>query len=164
MTPADTRREWQRAWRATPEGKAKTAAYALKSRKHQKEKYHTDPEWRAKRLASQSTPEAREKINARARARAATPEGRAARNDTFRRWHYSMSKEQLGHFKSTNICESCGDPVSGRNKHVDHDHTTGRYRGVLCSGCNTAEGQLKSDPARAMKLFEYMLRCKQCAR
>lgn len=31
-----------------------------------------------------------------------------------------------------NPCEICGDPA----KHLDHNHTTGQIRGVLCVSCN----------------------------
>ncbi len=39
---------------------------------------------------------------------------------------------------------------------VDHDHTSGKVRGILCLGCNSAEGHLKSDPVRARALADYM--------
>jgi hypothetical protein len=39
---------------------------------------------------------------------------------------------------------------------VDHDHATGRVRGILCSNCNSAAGLLGEDPARAMKLAAYL--------
>ena len=39
---------------------------------------------------------------------------------------------------------------------VDHNHKTGEIRGILCSGCNTAEGLLKGDPIRAKALAVYM--------
>jgi hypothetical protein len=45
-----------------------------------------------------------------------------------------------------------------RDLHVDHDHGTGRYRGVLCRDCNLALGLLKDSPARMEKLARYVLR------
>ncbi len=58
-------------------------------------------------------------------------------------------------------CASCGDPVSGKNKHVDHDHSIpkkgfGSFRGILCGRCNCALGYLKEDPRRIMALFNYI--------
>ncbi len=64
-------------------------------------------------------------------------------------------------------CLSCASPLtevnSNRGAHpVDHDHTTGNIRGILCNGCNTALGQIKEDPARLEKLLRYCLtRCKK---
>jgi len=140
------------------------AEYTRREREKRQQKYQTDPEYRAKILAKQASPEVRAKKNARARANYATPEGRQTRQGAYRRWLYGLTQEQLEHFNNTTMCESCGDPVSGKTKHVDHNHETGAFRGVLCSSCNLAEGHLKGEPLRAFRLFEYMtVRARKCA-
>ncbi len=40
--------------------------------------------------------------------------------------------------------------------HVDHDHETGKVRGLLCNGCNIALGILDDDPKRILGLAEYV--------
>ena len=41
---------------------------------------------------------------------------------------------------------------------VDHDHTSGRVRGLLCNACNTAIGMFDEDPARFHAAVEYLNR------
>ena len=39
---------------------------------------------------------------------------------------------------------------------VDHDHATGKVRGLLCTNCNVAIGHLRDDPAIAIRAAEYL--------
>ncbi len=39
---------------------------------------------------------------------------------------------------------------------VDHDHTTGEVRGLLCHNCNRAIGLLREDPERLRRAIEYL--------
>lgn len=40
---------------------------------------------------------------------------------------------------------------------VDHNHSTGKVRGILCHKCNVALGTLEDSPARAQSVIEYLL-------
>lgn len=55
-------------------------------------------------------------------------------------------------------CLVCGSTESfnGHKLAVDHDHTTGRVRGLLCKACNSALGLLKEDITNMENLIKYV--------
>ncbi|MGI5256869.1 endonuclease VII domain-containing protein [Streptomyces angustmyceticus] len=59
----------------------------------------------------------------------------------------AMIKEQSG------VCPICLEPGP---KHVDHDHGTGKVRGVLCFNCNSALGKLRDDPDAMRRAIAYL--------
>ena len=40
---------------------------------------------------------------------------------------------------------------------VDHCHTSGEVRGLLCGRCNTAIGMLEDDPSLVTKALNYLI-------
>lgn len=62
------------------------------------------------------------------------------------------------------VCASCEKPETRlengviRMLSVDHNHTTGAVRGLLCSGCNLAIGYACDDPEVLMKAAAYLRR------
>lgn len=48
------------------------------------------------------------------------------------------------YIKQLGACAICsGQNLSGKRLAVDHDHTSGKIRGLLCTTCNTGLGQFK---------------------
>lgn len=54
-------------------------------------------------------------------------------------------------------CAICGKHQSTSKRfHVDHNHTTGQVRGLLCSQCNTALGLLYEDEQIIKRTLKYI--------
>lgn len=68
---------------------------------------------------------------------------------------YKISKEELFDLYSTPTCYNPGCDNT-KNLHIDHNHTTGKVRGLLCGGCNTALGHLKESRDRMLGLASYL--------
>lgn len=63
--------------------------------------------------------------------------------------------------KQNGVCAICGGLAYKKNGdvktlHVDHDHTTGKVRGLLCSDCNTALGGFKDSQESLLKAIKYL--------
>ena len=56
------------------------------------------------------------------------------------------------------ICPSEDSDIKGRRLHVDHCHKTKRVRGLLCTRCNLAIGQMLDDPALLRRAADYLER------
>ena len=57
-------------------------------------------------------------------------------------------------------CAICYEevPVGGKTGlAVDHDHTTGKVRGLLCPKCNMALGLMKDSPTLLASAIQYLL-------
>src|SRR5271165_2557013 len=60
--------------------------------------------------------------------------------------------------KQNSCCANCGrnQIEFTRALAVDHNHKTGKIRGLLCNGCNTALGLLKENEQYIINLLEYL--------
>lgn len=54
------------------------------------------------------------------------------------------------------VCGSSGSSGSNRRLSVDHDHTSGKVRGLLCASCNFAIGNMGDDPDKLRAAANYL--------
>ena len=159
---------------ANPEKtRARKAAYHLANR--EKIRAHAA----AYRAAHPKTLEQRESIKAKRAIRyAANRERLIAQSAEYHRAHPEKAKaHKIGRFGITlaqynqmlsdqrGVCAICGEEETvhsnarqGRKKSlaVDHDHQTGRVRGLLCSRCNTGIGWFRETPELLTRAAAYL--------
>lgn len=54
------------------------------------------------------------------------------------------------------VCAICGVNNGERRLHLDHCHTTGKIRALLCSGCNVGLGGFKDNVDLLQKAIDYL--------
>lgn len=73
---------------------------------------------------------------------------------------YNISLDQYNRMlaEQNNKCVICNTMYdqSGKSMAVDHCHTTGAIRGLLCKNCNTALGSVKDDINILQNMITYL--------
>ncbi len=101
--------------------------------------------------------------------REANPEGNRERNRKYRnakpeqfavyeiRKRYKVSLEEAAILleRRKKGCEVCNSQTKA---HIDHDHATGKVRGILCHGCNVTLGHAFDNPVTLRALAVYLER------
>lgn len=86
-----------------------------------------------------------------------------AYSESHRRWHkikylYGLTKDEylLISRAQGDVCAICGRTDTGRALVVDHDHETGKVRGLLCLKCNRAIGLIGDDADMLNRASQYV--------
>lgn len=99
-------------------------------------RYPNDPEFRARKKA-------------------------VARKSQLRIYGLNVEDYERLHAEQDGLCAICKQPEKQRgtrkNLSVDHNHTTGAVRGLLCRSCNTALGLLQEDISRLAAMTDYIV-------
>lgn len=94
-----------------------------------------------------------------------TPCNAALKRDCLLRSRFGITELDYQRMETAQggCCASCGEvPASHNSRHerrplvIDHDHRTGRVRGLLCTNCNVAIGHAKDDPDRLRMMALYL--------
>jgi hypothetical protein len=105
-----------------------------------------------------------------------TPQGLALKSAAAKRWYkthakavrhrqllrqYGLTIHQFNDLLSIQgyccaICKGSTAAPQGRDWAVDHDHKTGKVRGLLCQWCNVALGAAKDNPVTLRMMANYI--------
>ena len=71
-----------------------------------------------------------------------TPQGK--KNHTMTIWRHrgvnNVNDEMYDRYINTHCCDVCKNEFkNSKHRHLDHDHTTGEFRQVLCQSCNNMD-------------------------
>jgi len=113
-------------------------------------------------VAAQTPEERRERQLAVIRERhAVDPAFRQRLADSRRKSLYGLTGEQYTALLEAQggVCAICKTPPADADRgvlHVDHDHATGRVRGLCCRPCNNGLGHFKDDPNLTAAATAYL--------
>jgi hypothetical protein len=108
----------------------------------------------ATRLWEKNNPE-RKKANVEAYTKSHVDQRKAIKLKHY----YKMTLEQYNTMKleQNGVCKVCFSACkTGRDLAVDHDHRTGKIRGLLCSNCNTVLGAANDNVDILLNAIRYL--------
>lgn len=95
---------------------------------------------------------------ARVKARHQANPERTRNNDLKRNYGITLQEHQQMFDDQNGLCAICGKSGDGRWKKlcIDHDHTTGEVRQLLCRNCNMVLGQVGDSTQTLQSMIEYL--------
>jgi len=90
-----------------------------------------------------------------------TREWKAANPDSWKRNTYGITQEEYLEMlkKQNDSCAICHTKTAGGKNnvwHIDHNHTTGKVRGLLCWACNSGLGQFRDNVQSLTAAIKYL--------
>lgn len=87
------------------------------------------------------------------------PHAKAQNRRVWLRHRYGITPEDEAEMfaRQDGKCAICGEaPVEGQRLVIDHCHTEGVVRGMLCDPCNKGLGFFRDDPTRLAAALQYL--------
>jgi hypothetical protein len=77
----------------------------------------------------------------------------------YRKHKYGLSEEGFNQLLAAQaeVCAICKKSLEVTME-IDHDHVTGKVRGLLCSRCNSGLGLFGDDPVVVRNALQYVAR------
>lgn len=80
-----------------------------------------------------------------------------AEDQRLKKFGITSAKYQEMLTTQNHACAVCSTPPARKKRlAVDHCHSSGKVRGLLCSSCNLAIGLLQDDPVRMQAALDYL--------
>jgi hypothetical protein len=104
----------------------------------------------------------KERLNEQDRERGKMPHRIIQNQARFLKSKYNLTLDQYRamRLEQNEKCAVCNQVFDDDNRHktchVDHDHKTGKIRGLLCCECNLAIGKMKDSPELLEKAAKYL--------
>ncbi len=141
-----------------PMSREKQKEWVQKNRLHV---YQTQKAWRDKNIERLKAKRLERYWKNRERAIAQSAEWkklhRGSASERGRARQYRISVAELRALLESNpICRICDKNLTNSEKQIDHNHTTGRIRGILCFNCNNGLGAFKDDLGKVHRAWKYL--------
>jgi hypothetical protein len=152
----EARKAYQKAYKAAHKDELR-----VQNREWAKGRRSSDPEAREKALEAERAWRARNPDKVQRKNAANYTRFKTSRRRCQLRRNYGLSLEDYEAMlvAQGGVCAICGDSSPGPvQKHfaVDHDHDSGKIRGLLCFPCNTGIGGLRDDVLLVEKALSYL--------
>ena len=123
-----------------------------------KARYDADPQKAITRVVTWQKANA-DHVRAVRRAHNATPERQRKQRDSYYLRTYGLTADQFDALLEQQgggcaICRKLFERLA--SMHLDHDHRTGRIRGILCLNCNQGVGKFFDDPELLERAAAYL--------
>ena len=69
---------------------------------------------------------------------------------------YRLTDEQIEYLCNSAQCDICGHISIDRKLMIDHDHSKGINRGILCLNCNAGLGHFRDNPRLLAAAIRYL--------
>lgn len=80
--------------------------------------------------------------------------------ERFRKYGLTLAEYEVFVEACENRCQICGEEPKKSDRYalvVDHDHASGKIRGLLCNRCNMGIGLFDDDPEKLNRAIRYLM-------
>lgn len=119
-------------------------------------KWHISNPEKARAARSRYQKENKDSLNLKAREYRRTHPEKVQNSKRLYRYGITEGEYEVMLQNQNGVCMICGRPPKKNRLNLDHSHTTGKIRDLLCIKCNGGLGYFNDDPSLMLKAVEYL--------